>query len=304
MKTSQPFPHRSAMARPCAAGLILLALTPLLPAQDTPPPAAPEAAGDTYTPLEYGMDRYQKLRGKSPFEFELAKPPAEPTADPFADVILASYGGYANNVSVTLLNTKTQERISVFAKGTGRKNENGYQILSVNKGRTLSTTTVTMEKDGQSKELGFDTKLLYSMVGGAGGGGAAAAAGRPIVPGQANNGQPNGQPVIRPAGLPGQAARPYQAPQPVNISRGGQANRNAGNQPAMAGQVGMGQPGVQVANIPAPQTTGEQQLVNQLLNPGAAPANAGQVLNVQPATMVAPAVQNPARRRVVLPTTP
>jgi hypothetical protein len=303
MKTSQPFLNRSAIARPFAAGLILLALTPLLPAQDTPPPPAAEASGETFTPLEYGMERYQKLRGKSPFEFELAKPPVEPAADPFADLILASYGGYANNASVTLLNTKTQERISVFAQGTGRKNENGYQILSVNKGRTLSNTTVTVEKDGQKKELGFDTKLLYSMVGGAGGGGGAAAGGRPAVPGQPNNGQPNGQPVIRPAGMPAQAARPYQAPQPVNITRGGQSNRNVGNQPGMAGQANFGAPQPGVPASPGGATEAQQQLNAMLANPAAQP-NVVPTPTVPAANPGNNAAQNPPRRRVVLPSTP
>ena len=301
MKTTHLSPNRSALAHPFAAGLIFLALPALLPAQDTPPPPAPEAAGETFTPLEYGMERYQKLRGKSPFEFELAKPPVVDAADPFADLILASYGGYAKNANVTLLNTKTQERISVYAQGTGRKNENGYQILSVNKGRTLSTTTVTVEKDGQQKELGFDTKLLYSMVGGAGGGGAAAG-GRPAVPGQPNNGQPNGQPVVRPAGMQAQAVRPYQAPQPVNITRGGQSNRNNANQPGMAGQANFGTPQPGVPASPGGATDAQQQLNAMLANPAAQP-------NVVPTPTVPAgnpgnnAAQTPTRRRVVLPST-
>jgi len=299
---SEPRPF-SVSGSPLLPSLALAAalgwVTSLPAAQNTPPPAAgaePAAAAETanenYAPVEYGIDRYQKLRGKSPFEFELAKPPAPETADPFADIVLAGFAGSHNNPTVYLLNTKTQERITILGAGSKVKNDTGFKVISVNRGRTLSTTTATIEKDGREQELAFDPKNLSSMTGGAAGGGAAP--GKPGVPGQV---QPNGQPVVRP-NLPTAAAKPYQAPQAFIPSSNGQGNRNPGqppNQaPALGGVAGGGGGGVDA-----------QQQVNGLLNNAGAQPN-----GIQPAVMPAANINGTAagapqpRRRVVLPTTP
>ena len=265
-------------------------------AQDTP--ATPEAEAtpsDSFAPVEYPIDRYQKLRGKSPFEFELAKPPVGETVDPFAEYVLAGFAGSASRPTVYLLNTKTQERITVLSDSSGRPNKSGFHILSVNRGRTLSSTTVQLEKDGQQGKLAFDSKALYSMTGGAAGGGAR--------PGQPN--QP-GQPVVRPGGVPGQPARPAQAYQAPQAFIPGQGNRPAGQFPA-AGQPGAAPQPVQLgmqpgAAVPAAGVNPQQQ-VNTMLN-----ANPGQP---QPAVMPAAGGAPPTnpsnpqpRRRVVLPTSP
>lgn len=265
-------------------------------AQDTPPsPEAEAPPSDSFAPVEYPIDRYQKLRGKSPFEFELAKPPVGETVDPFAEFVLAGFAGSASKPTVYLLNTKTQERITVLSDISGRPNKSGFHILSVNRGRTLSSTTVQLEKDGQQGKLAFDSKALYSMTGGAAGGGAR--------PGQPN--QP-GKAVVRPGGVPGQPARPAQAYQAPQAFIPGQANRPAGQFPA-AGQPGAAPQPVQLgmqpgAAVPAAGVNPQQQ-VNTMLN-----ANPGQP---QPAVMPAAGGGRPInpsnpqpRRRVVLPTSP
>lgn len=293
-------PRHSAGAIGGLCGLLIMAAAGgSVLAQDTPPEPS---VSDTFAPVEHSIDRYQKLRGKSPFEFELAKPPVGETVDAFADYVLAGFAGTAGQPTVYLLNTKTQERITVLSDGTGRPNKSGFHIISVNRGRTLSSTTVQLEKDGQQGKLAFDSKALFSMTGGAAGGGGAR-------PGQPNQ---SGQPVVRPGGVPGQPARPAQAYQAPQAFIPGQGNRGAGQFPA--GVPGQAQPGVAPQGIQQlgmqpggapPAAINPQQQVNTLLN-----ANPGQPqpqLNVMPAPGAAPATGQPnqqPRRRVVLPTTP
>ena len=290
-------PSSGAAAWLCCTTLFVATLG-ALQAQDTPP-ATEAILSDSFAPVEYPIDRYQKLRGKSPFEFELAKPPVDQTVDPFAEYVLAGFAGSASQPTVYLLNTKTQERITVLSDSSGRPNKSGFHIISVNRGRTLSSTTVQLEKDGRQGKLAFDSKALYSMTGGAAGGGAR--------PGQPN--QP-GQPVVRPGGVPGQAARPAQAYQAPQAFIPGQGNRPAGQFPATAaGQPGVApqqvQLGMQPGAVPAAGVNPQQQ-VNTMLNNPAVPTAAPQ-LNVMPAPGGAPGTNqsNPQpRRRVVLPTSP
>ena len=284
-------PSSGAPAWFCGTTLFVAAMGSLQ-AQDTPP-ATEAILPDSFAPVEYSIDRYQKLRGKSPFEFELAKPPVGETVDPFAEYVLAGFAGSAGQPTVYLLNTKTQERITVLSDSSGRPNKSGFHIISVNRGRTLSSTTVQLEKDGQQGKLAFDSKALYSMTGGAAGGG--------VRPAQAN--QP-GQPVVRPGGVPGRAAQAYQAPQAFIPGRpAGQFPAATAGQPGVAPQPV--QPGMQPGAVPGPGVNPQQQ-VKLLLNNPAAP-NAAPQLNVTPAPGGAPVTNqsNPQpRRRVVLPTTP
>jgi hypothetical protein len=284
-------PSSGAAAWLCGTTLFVATMGSLQ-AQDTPP-ATEAILPDSFAPVEYPIDRYQKLRGKSPFEFELAKPPVGETVDPFAEYVLAGFAGSAGQPTVYLLNTKTQERITVLSDSSGRPNKSGFHIISVDRGRTLSSTTVQLEKDGQQGKLAFDSKALYSMTGGASGGGAR--------PGQPN--QP-GQPVVRPGGVPGRVAPAYQAPQAFIP---GQANRPAGQFPvATAGQPGVAPQPVAQGMQPGAVPANPQQQVKLLLNNPAAPNPAPQP-NVVPVPGGAPDINqsNPQpRRRVVLPTTP
>jgi hypothetical protein len=286
-------------------------------AQETPPEAPDreaEATGDSFIPKEHTIDRYQKLRGKSPFEFELAKPKEADPTNPFADLVLAGFAGNAGNPTVYLLNSKTQERITVYGEANPRPNQSGFKVIRVDRGKSFASTTATLEKDGVQETLKFDTKALYSMTGGAGGGGAAAG-GRPAVPGQPG---PPGQ-GPRPT-IPGQA-RPqqmYQAPQafiPGQAGRNTPGGQMAGGafipgqpqpaaQPAAGGiQLGMQQPGAaQPTNaVPAGAPNAQQQLNALLANP--ANPGQGQPTIARPVPAV-PSANPPPRRRVVLPNTP
>ena len=282
----------------CSAVLFSV-LSGRLIAQDTPPETAAPAVGtETFTPREYPIDRYQKLRGKSPFEFELAKPIVQDAADPFADLVLAGYAGSASRPTVYVVNTKTQERITILPEGNSKKDATGFRILSVNRGRNLATTTVKVEKNGVQKELAFDPKALSSMTAGATGGQPGTA---PLVrPGQ--NVQP-GQPGMVPGARPGQpAVAAYKAPQAFipgqNNRTGNPASANLAGYNNVAGiQMGM-QP-----NANANSTDAQQQL-NALLNSGNGQPPQPTVIPAVPGSQAGQVATPQPRRRVVLPTTP
>ena len=117
--TAAPPANPGKPAFPMAALGAVCLLSVSLHAQDTPP--SPDPTTDTFTPAEYSIDRYQRLRGKSPFEFELAKPLVEAPADPFADLVLAGYAGSASRPTVYVVNTKTQERLTILPEGSSKK---------------------------------------------------------------------------------------------------------------------------------------------------------------------------------------
>lgn len=305
---------RGATSSLVLGAVCLVVLSPAsIIAQDTPP-ASPEApASETFTPAEYPIDRYQKLRGKSPFEFELAKPVVEAAADPFADLVLAGYAGSASRPTVYVVNTKTQERLTILPDGGGNKDRTGYKVLSVNRGRNLATTTVKIEKDGVQKELAFDPKTLSSMTAGATGGqpGGAPGGARPGLPIQP--GQPGFVPPGARPGLPGQQpAVKFVAPQAFIP---GQSNRAGG---AANGQQLAGNPAAG-GQAPAAFVPGQQNNAANGMPPGSVMQNQGsqnqpvttentvrsleqqQQINAVLDGKIPPAQQ--PRRRVVLPTT-
>lgn len=295
MKTlSSRFPAgpSTSLLRALAAGAFVFSASARLScAQETPPPpsadaaASGETAADSEAYTEYPSSRYDKIRVKSPFEFELAKPKAEEAVDPFQDLVLAGYAGSANRVTVYLANTKTQERMTI--PGSSEHNDTGFKVISVNRGTMLKNTTVTLEKSGITKNLSFDSKALSSMVASGGGGTAPGAQGRP-------GGIPGAQPVLpggaRPPGAAGNApvrpAAPYVAPQAYVPGRN--TNNNAGAN-------GAPQLGLPNGN-PAP--AGNVNLAGSMVGNTNGQIAPGQVQTGQPP---APAVNQP-RRRVVLPT--
>ena len=291
-----------------ALGLFPLGV-PSLRAQDpaAPPlepapaePAAAEPAQEGFAPTEYPKDRYEKMAIRSPFDFELAKPPPVDTVNPFADFVLAGFAGSANRPTVYLTNSKTQERITILSEGNGRKNENGFKIIKIDRGRTLSSTTATVEKDGVQEVLKFDTKILYTMTGGAGGGGGAPAqVGRSPIPGQ----PPVPGQVPRPVGPvgPGQPARPvqaYVAPQAFIPNQGGGGGGRGMQQQGGGAQAALSVPANYGQGANAAQASLNALLANSTngqIQPTVVPA--------QPAVPV-PNQANPPqpnRRRVVLP---
>jgi hypothetical protein len=268
---------------PCAA---LLAIQPL--AADTPE-AAPDDA--SFAPKPHPLSRYAHLDKKSPFEFD--PPPIERPAsvDNFEGVSLGGYCGSGNTLTVYLVTGKEKKRISVYGDGSPFKklDQTGYRIIKLNESKTLSTTTVLMEKDGQQKEIGFDKETLTAKAGGGGGGQVQ------MVPGP--NGTMVPRPVIpRPTAAPGQT-QAYQAPAPFIPGQNNPGQNNPGqNFP------GNPQGNPLPNNVPQPVgNMSNQQLVNQLVTtPNAPQFNNPAVVN--PAAQPGGTPPVPQRRRVVLPT--
>lgn len=262
------------------------------------PAAEAEKAPDAgFVPKEYSLSRYDHLNKKSPFEFDPQKPVETVAVDPFEGVSLAGYIGSGKTMTVFLLVGKEKKRVTVYGDGSPykKRDDSGFRVVGINRGKTLKTTAVTIEKDGQNKEIMFEEDALRPK----GGGGAAPGAGVQMVPG------PDGKLMPRPViprpnnGMPQQGG--YQAPQAYI----------PGQTPAPVNQPqGQMQPGQQNsvlnnAQIPQQAQMGNnnavpQQQINQLLTPqvnGQTPQRGGRggednVRNSVP----------PTRRRVVLPT--
>ena len=318
MKSNRPSPLLRRSAHRLLPGLAGLAWLAGLAAAGAE--IAATADGAAFPPREHGMSRYENLREKSPFEFKLEAPPPPVAPNPFEGMVLAGYVGSSKNLTVYLVNTKANgERLSVYSDASPRKKQDksGIRIVSLNRGRTLKTTTVTLEKDGQTGEVSFDDKALSNMKGGAAGG---AQPGQ--VPGQPGQRPPGFPGMMRPPGapVPGQAApqQPYQAPQAFVP---GQNPAAGGVQPggAVQGQAQVVNGTVMVNGQPV-SFGGNTGQINALTSPTTNTAGLNALQNVQPQAVpqinVQPQVQPmpqptpqpgggppqaPPRRRVVLP---
>ena len=261
-------------------------------AADTTTDAPEEPA---FAPKGFPLSRYDHLDKKSPFEFEPAKEATVVAEDPFKDISLAGYCGSGNTMTVYLISGKEKKRISVYGDGSAAKkrDQSGYRVIGIKRGRTLKTTAITLEKDGVTKDVMFEEETLRPKGGAAPGQQPA----QQMVPGP--NGQMVPRPVIpRPGGAMGQPQQPYQAPQAF-----------------IPGQNNPAQPQVGVPQVPQPgavagQNIGNmtnQQLVNHLVGPGGQPPVTPGVVQPQ-ATQVTGGGEHqrppgqPSRRRVVLPT--
>jgi hypothetical protein len=240
---------------------------------------APDTAGP-FKPKAYDLSRYSpNFDKKSPFEFDPPPPVTEAPTNNFDGVSLGGYCGSGNTLSVYIIVGKEKKRITVYGDGSPfkKRDESGFRIVSLNRGKSLSTTTVVLEKGGQQGTVSFEKETLASKGGGAQGGqiqmvpdGKGGMVPRPVIP--------------RPTGAPGAQTQAYQPP-PVFIP--GQSNAG-------------GNPGGQNNQIQAQQAANlnNQQLMNQMVNnpniPQQPVVNPGQNGGAQPPT--------PPRRRVVLPT--
>ena len=259
------------------------------------------AAEPGFAPKEFALSRYAELDKKSPFEFDPPPVKSESGPDPFADVSLAGYCGSGNTLTVYIIGGgKERKRMTVYGDGSPykKRDESGYRVIGINRGKSLKTTTVTLEKDGVQKELSFDEETLRPK-----GGGAAPGGGVQMIQGPDGKMVPR-LVVPRPSNMPiGQNQQVYQAPAPFIPGQ-------TGNQ-----QQGI-QPGLNNAQIQAQQAgnMNNQQLLNQLVGPNGQPAtsnpNAGLPVagGTLPGTLTPGGNQPrgsggpPQRRRVVLPT--
>ncbi len=283
------------------ASLLTLTVQTKLKAEATPPTADGEVKTSVMETKTYGLDRYQRLMAKSPFDFEVPEVAPPPPIPAMQDWALAGLTKATDYSVVNLVNLKTQERLRLtryMAPPSSKANQtkSGSDIFTLEsiqfeegKPMTVKNATAMVTKNGEQGSVAFDAKVLQMKA--APGKGA-----MPMIPGaQPANGQPvpnNGQP----GGANGSnqallqmlqqrnAAQPQgggAAPQPTNP--GNPAVPNLPNQLAPQGQPAQPQQPV------VPQQPAVYSNTGGGTNP-AAGANNGNA--------PAPA----ARRRVVLPT--
>lgn len=193
---------------PHCIGLLLLALTSLLPAE---------------VPRKEPLTKYARLWTDSPFTAKPPPPQAGPASNPLEDYVLAGVAPIAGGYRVTLLSKKEPDRrIYVFSDQPDAKH--GFRILGIDRkpGDPMGTV-VRMQSGALTGTVAYDEKLLTI----------AAAQPKPGQPGQP--GQPNAGGVARPAPavLPGQP-NPNQ-PNP-NPNQRQPRQRVVGGQPGQAGQ--------------------------------------------------------------------
>jgi hypothetical protein len=273
-----------------AAVSLLLLLAGAAPAlAGVSPPAA--TGEDTFAPKERPITTYDKIRTKSPFEFDAPKPPVDVVANPFEGISLAGYCGSGNTLTVYLVSGKEKKRFTVFGDGSPfkKRDDSGFRVIGINRGASLKSTSVVLERNGQKGTVEFDDDALHSK-------GAAPQGGVQMIRDQNGNMVP--RPVIpRPGGAaaPGGGGQVYQAPppfipgqssHPVNVNQQGMPQGQPG------GQINTGvQQGVQ----PVPPPVNFPATNNNLVQPG------GTNTGFRPQGAAGGGEHQGGRRKVVLP---
>jgi hypothetical protein len=250
---------------------------------------ADTATGAPFKPKEYELSRYSaNFEKKSPFEFDPPVAPVERETDHFDDVSLGGYCGSGNTMSVYLIIGKEKQRVTVYGEGSPfkKRDNSGFRIISINRGRVLATTTVLLEKGGQQREVGFEKDTLTAK---------GSSGGQPpqVVTGKDGR-------FLKRTGVPrpvGGSGAPPQVYQPPPAFVPGQANeqfqvtiREEGGKLTPQGLQALQQ---QQAALTARQTQG-----NQPVNI----TNRVQLPNVNPGSGQNGNAPSPRTRRVVLPT--
>jgi hypothetical protein len=120
-------------------------------------------AGGAFLPKVKPLAAYEKLRSRSPFEFSRLKPRLE-RSDPFEGISLAGYCGRGDTLTVYLFTGKDRKRITVFGDGSPFKklDDSGFRVVGINRGKSLKTTSIILEKDGRRETMTFEDDILHS----------------------------------------------------------------------------------------------------------------------------------------------
>jgi hypothetical protein len=279
-----------------SAALLTAAAGRVFADETAPDPAAAAEEGYTpYAPKQYDLSRYEHMKKKSPFEFEAPKPDEVVAVDPFEGVSLAGYAGSGKKMSVYLLIGKEKKRVTVWGDASPMKksDDSGFRIVGLNKGKSLASSEVILEKDGVQKGIKFEEDTLKNAKGGVGGGGAPGQGGVQMMPDGKGGMIP--RPVIpRPGGVQGNTGgnAGFSPPAPFIP---GQTPAPATNNPAMNNNGN--------ANPLNVQPTNPQQGINNLTVPQ---LNVPQtsVPGTPPGGGDGRSGNGSGRRRVVLPTQP
>lgn len=91
-------------------------------------------------------------------------PSTEPPLNPFEDVSLAGYCGQGKTLTVYLFSGKEKKRLTVFGDESPFKTRDisGFRVIDINRGTTLKTTSILLEKDGVQGTVMFNDDALRS----------------------------------------------------------------------------------------------------------------------------------------------
>jgi hypothetical protein len=125
---------------------------------------SPASRDEIFSPKEKPIATYDKLRTKSPFEFDPPKPPAVTEDNPFEGISLAGYCGSGDTLTVYLLSGKEKKRITVFgdASPNKKRDDSGFHVVGIERGKSLKNTKVILERNGQKGTVSFDEDTLHS----------------------------------------------------------------------------------------------------------------------------------------------
>jgi hypothetical protein len=193
----------------------LLAAVMTLPAQNTPPAPVPRGTGavagstppasatagvaeasDPVDPTspedlkQYGLDRYDKIIEKSPFNFKIVTREGPPAISFAADLALAGFTIDAGK-GIKYASIVDKKKNLRFVINNQAPNKEGIQLVDLRRGQTLLASTVLARKGSEEQEIKAEKQIVErkAVVSPA-----VAAAGRGGQPGQPQTGMPAGGP--------------------------------------------------------------------------------------------------------------
>ncbi|WP_409213716.1 hypothetical protein [Prosthecobacter sp.] len=210
---------------------------------------AEEAAVFT-APQVYPVERYETGWSKNPFTLKTA--PVAVENAPFArDLAIGAYYGDTANPTIVIVNTKTNERISLKK---GQPAANGMQLGHVTLGGSRKDITAAVTLGAETSEIRYNDSYLKQVA-------AAEVSKSPAVQQQLHQQQmrqPPGSPLRIP--MPQPPVQPGQAAPPGTARVGGSSvlpgQQGAAPQPVLS-QLGVPQPGTVALTVsPAANSTG------------------------------------------------
>ena len=229
---------------------------------------APVSQDETFSPKEKPIATYDKLRAKSPFEFDAPKPPVSIDVNPFDGVSLAGYCGTGDTLTVYLLSGKEKKRITVYGDASPykKRDDSGFHVVGIERAKTLKNTKVVLERNGRKGTVSFEEDTLHSKVPVTKGPVLKDAQGNPIhrpvpppsnpgvVPPVGNNGHiPPGSQLIIPGMNNQSAVQPNGGPPPNGM---GATGMSAGKADTLGVVLGGQQPGIQNTSVINPPNPG------------------------------------------------
>ncbi len=136
-------------------------------------PGNAEAADEKpFDPTPYGLDRFQKLLSKSPFDFDVPPPPEEVKPEPLADWHVGGLSETQDYTNVTIVNIKNGQRLvltknanSIEVDRKGRKDSLGdtFRLVGISfeadKPKSRKSVIAVVQKNEEpAAEVRWDSK--------------------------------------------------------------------------------------------------------------------------------------------------